>query len=282
MRSIVLRIEGSALFMHQYVDRASRTLKARKFRRRADEVEEDAEESEKSTIKAPTDKLSKEKEKAKSKPPTKTTGPLLSFAEDEEYAGDRETKGSSSSGRSASKKEKSKPRPGSKSGHGSSQRFGFGRDKSAAGLSLPSNMQAQVGEYTKEKLAELQRNTVRLGAPDPPPGDNKPTEPVIVLKGLLKPPGAAENANVTDSSEGNFFGDALDSNERIDRLRDVDGRDRLRRDQDDAESRLGLMGIGSRAESGGITHIPDAAAIAAAKAMRERARQAQSAPDYIS
>ncbi|KAL2610188.1 hypothetical protein R1flu_028761 [Riccia fluitans] len=220
-----LRLKRQAfavLNVTEYVDSASRTMKARKFRRRADEVEEDAEESEKTTIKAPTDKLSKEKEKAKSTPPTKTTGPLLSFAEDEEYAGDRETKGSSSSGRSASKKEKSKPRPGSKSGngsllsfggedeekvgngisaqkirkkssglglgHGSSQRFGFGRDKSAAGLSLPSNMQAQVGEYTKE----------------------------------------------------------------------------------------------NGAESGGITHIPDAAAIAAAKAMRERARQAQSAPDYIS
>ncbi|KAL2609910.1 hypothetical protein R1flu_028483 [Riccia fluitans] len=244
-----LRLKRQAfavLNVTEYVDRASRTMKARKFRRRADEVEEDAEES------------------------------------------DRETKGSSSSGRSASKKEKSKPRPGSKSGngsllsfggedeekvgngvsaqkirkkssglglgHGSSQRFGIGRDKSAAGLSLPSNMQAQVGEYTKEKLAELHRNTVRLGAPNPPPGDNKPTEPVVVLNGLLKPPGAAENANVTDSSEENFFGDALHSNERID----------------------------SGAESGGITHIPDAAAIAAAKAMRERARQAQSAPDYIS
>ncbi|BBN20396.1 GC-rich sequence DNA-binding factor [Marchantia polymorpha subsp. ruderalis] len=291
-------------------------IKAKKFRRRADDDDADTEENEKVLIKPALDKPSKEKEKekAKVKSAPKSVGPqLLSFAEDEEYAATRETKSTSFSGKSSSRREKSKSKPGGKSsggtllsfdddekfgngfstqkvkkkssglglGHGSSQRLGFGREKSAANLSLQSNVQPQAGEYTKEKLAELQRNTVRLGGPIPPV-DNKPTEPVVVLKGLVKPVGVL-NANLTDGIDRDLLGDASiqDAKDRIDRARDRDDRDRLRRDKDDAESRLGLMGIGAGAESGGVTHIPDAAAIAAAKAMRERARQAQSAPDYI-
>lgn len=49
----------------------------------------------------------------------------------------------------------------------------------------------------------------------------------------------------------------------------------------DAERRLGLMGIGTGTDSGGVTHIPEAAMIAAAKARRNRLRQAQAAPDCI-
>ncbi|CAM6084681.1 unnamed protein product [Calypogeia fissa] len=291
-------------------------MKAKKFRRRADDDDDaDGDESEKVVVKPVSEKSGKEKGKEKSVP--KTGGPvLLSFAEDDEYADSRGTKTTGCVLKSGSRRDKSRGKPAAKPGDtsllsfeddaatfvngastlrskkksgfgadkGSGPKLGFGRDKSLSNSSAPSNVQPHAGEYTKEKLAELQRNTIRLGAPAPPPVDNKSSEPVVVLKGLVKP------AGITNGSlgEGNEHRESLgqsnisDVRARIDKGRERDESDRLKRDKDDAESRLGLMGIGIGAESGGITHIPDAAAIAAAKAKRERLRQAQAAPDYIS
>ncbi|GAB4850626.1 hypothetical protein Ancab_029935 [Ancistrocladus abbreviatus] len=57
--------------------------------------------------------------------------------------------------------------------------------------SLPSNVQPQAGQYTKEALLELQKNTKTL-ASSRPASDRRSSvaaaaEPVVVLKGLVKP-----------------------------------------------------------------------------------------------
>jgi GC-rich sequence DNA-binding factor len=141
-----------------------------------------------------------------------------------------------------------------------------------------SNVQPQAGEYTKEKLLELQRNTKSLGAPPKAPVESKPLEPVLVLKGLVKPSISKNGSALEEGRNGNAMsasvGVAEEEHVHERGLSDVKA-------TDDAESRLGLMGIGTGADSGGITHIPDAAVIAAAKARRNRLRQAQAAPDYI-
>eukprot|EP00271_Cylindrocystis_brebissonii_P003635 TRINITY_DN1480_c0_g3_i1.p1 TRINITY_DN1480_c0_g3~~TRINITY_DN1480_c0_g3_i1.p1 ORF type:complete len:1007 (+),score=265.88 TRINITY_DN1480_c0_g3_i1:257-3277(+) len=192
-----------------------------------------------------------------------TVGPsLLSFGTDED-----EEEGN---GALMPLKGKKKTRPV----HGEGHKLGVG-DKVAATASAavgPSTQTSGPGEYTKEKLAELAKMTKSLNAPKkaqpPTPAPetflkaNPPSgEPVIVLRGLLKPPTSA----LSGKGSGQGFPPSV-------------GRGEVRLEMED---RLGLMGIGNGAEPGGITHIPDAAAIAAAKAKRERLRQAQSAPDYI-
>ena len=156
-------------------------------------------------------------------------------------------------------------------GH-SGHRIELGKEKlSAAGLKQQSNVQAQAGEYTKEKLLELQRNTKTVGAAKPVM-DSMPVEPVVVLKGLLKP--VEEPKAVAEVKIRGVFveGELKEGGRKVEETRRVEY---------DAEKRLGLMGIGTGADSGGVTHIPDAAMIAAAKARRNRLRQAQAAPDYI-
>ncbi|MCO5548339.1 hypothetical protein L7F22_001796 [Adiantum nelumboides] len=164
-------------------------------------------------------------------------------------------------------------------GFGASQASGpklsTSKDKSAV---LHSNFQPQAGEYTKEKLLELQKNTIRLGGAKPSVQENKPLEPVIVLKGQVKPAVTTTLEIQTMVTDREVFG-ASDGKLLASKARDASYRVKL--DTDDAENRLGLMGIGVGAEGGGVTHIPDAAAIAAAKAKRERLRQAQALPDYI-
>lgn len=166
--------------------------------------------------------------------------------------------------------QKEKKKGGYGVGH-SGLKIELGKEKTASVLKVPSNVQAQAGEYTKEKLLELQRNTKTLGAPKPVV-DSLPAEPVVVLKGLLKPveePKAAVEVKVRGlyvESETQEGGRKVEETRRV---------------EYDAERRLGLMGIGTGADSGGITHIPDADMIALAKARRNRLRQAQAAPDYI-
>lgn len=63
-------------------------------------------------------------------------------------------------------------------------------------------VEAQVGEYTKEKLLELQRNTKTVGAAKPVV-DSMPAEPVVVLKGLLKP--VEEPKGVVEMKVGGVF-----------------------------------------------------------------------------
>ncbi|XP_009772229.1 transcriptional repressor ILP1-like [Nicotiana tabacum] len=159
------------------------SAKARNFRRRGGY---DGDEEE-----APTTKTATNGTAAKPKTPVPTTTAtkpkkktLLSFADDEEDSGEspfitpssrpsRITKPSSSSSSSAHK-------------------LTSGKDRIAPKKpSITSNVQPQAGTYTKEALLELQKNTRTLASsrssgpkPGPKPG---PVEPVIVLKGLVKP-----------------------------------------------------------------------------------------------
>ncbi|KAL9256471.1 Transcriptional repressor ILP1-like protein [Drosera capensis] len=121
----------------------------------------------------------------------------------------------------------------------------------AAPASPPrSNVQPQAGQYTKEALLELQKNTRTLASASKPPPDSRINEPVIVLKGILKP-GLGEN------EEGRERGE--EEKERV---------------------RLGMGMIDIR------KGIPDQATISKIKAEKERIRLSGSSggalPDYIS
>lgn len=146
---------------------------------------------------------------------------------------------------------------------------------SSASPSLTSNVQPQAGTYTKEALRELQKNTRTLVS-SRPSSESKPSsaEPIVVLKGLVKPA----------DSIGNEAG-KLDSDDDDDGSEEKGG-SLFSKDKDDAEARLASMGIGKgrdrdRDSSGSL--IPDQATINAIRAKRERLRQSRAAaPDYIS
>ncbi|KAL4199891.1 hypothetical protein AMTRI_Chr03g53570 [Amborella trichopoda] len=186
-------------------------------------------------------------ERSGPKPPQRN---LLSF--------DEEDGGSPNIQRSIRKK------PGLSSSHGSSHKIIAGKDRtSIQSPSVPSNVQPQAGQYTKEKLLELQKNTKTLGG-SKPPSETKPAEPVIVLKGLVKPileERKSEKTQVRESMEND--------------------REKFSREKEEAESSLGKMGIGQPKEEVG-SPVLDQATINAIKAKRERLRQARMAPDYIS
>lgn len=137
--------------------------------------------------------------------------------------------------------------------------------------SLPSNVQPQAGTYTKEALLELQKNTrtlvsSRTARPETKPKpEMTPSEPVIVLKGLVKPNPDGE----IEHTGRDFENDDMDSEKKGILLRS---------ERDDATVRLGLRGKSK--DSGSV--IPDQATIEAIRAKRERLRQAgPAAQDYI-
>ncbi|KAI3452989.1 hypothetical protein Pfo_009652 [Paulownia fortunei] len=239
------------------------SAKSRNFRRRPgeDEDENDNNSATPSTTKINGTSTTANKPSATNKPKKTTSQPptksLLSFADDDD--------------------ESPFSRPPSKSSTSSSSRFSkssahkltSSKDRIAShppSSSLPSNVQPQAGVYTKEALLELQKNTKTLAAP----ARNKPkpnSEPVVILKGLIKP----------------VISNDLDSG-TTGKSKDI-GEDEMRKDlsveRDDALSRLKDIGLGP-----GLTEdkevMPDQATIEAIKAKRERLRQAKAAaPDYI-
>ncbi|CAK9276824.1 unnamed protein product [Sphagnum jensenii] len=258
-------------------------MKTKNWRRRVEDDDADGDEVEKPAVKGEKtgksgahNNSNKKKEKASLlKMQEKASGSkLLSFAvEDEEAAegiGKQQQRSKSVGARVSVAKS-----GGQGGAAGVGPRAGLTKEVTVATL---SNVQPQAGEYTKEKLLELQRNTKSLGAPPKAPVESKPLEPVLVLKGLVKP---SISKNGSASEEGRN-GNAMSASVVVAEEEHVQERGFSDvKAKDDAESRLGLMGIGTGADSGGITHIPDAAVIAAAKARRNRLRQAQAAPDYI-
>lgn len=271
-------------------------IKTKNWRRRTEGDDAEIDETEKSGVRTLSDKSAKSgrKESGKDKATAKaTTHKLLSFAGDEEDADGSSGRRVLGTRKSGSKKEKaakaggnsllsfdeeqdadvvvapkSKKKSGFGTGHGSGHKMG--KEKLLGPNSTPSNVQPQAGEYTKEKLLELERNTLRLGGPKAT-ADGTPSEPVLVLKGLVKPATAVNGAAVEASGEEENLFNWCAHDDRG-----------ASRDEIAADSRLALMSMGPGADGGGITQIPDAAAIAAAKAKRERMRLAQAAPDYIS
>ncbi|KVH97523.1 GC-rich sequence DNA-binding factor [Cynara cardunculus var. scolymus] len=235
--------------------------RVRNFRRRAEEDDNDDEEKEKMATPATTKKY-------QSKPATTTLKPkkpsLLSFADDEST--DTTTpvprNRPSNPNKQPSSSRLSKPSSlSSLSSHKliSAKDRNSAKERTSSASSLPSNVQPQAGVYTKEALLELQKNTKTLGSstsrPRPPP-----SEPIIVLKGMVKP--------VIDDSSRNTKEEDEESG------------------RDETMNRLGSIGLGVKVGKGGNLDggvIPDQAMIDAIRAKRERLRQSRAAaPDYIS
>ncbi|XP_057962728.1 transcriptional repressor ILP1 [Malania oleifera] len=241
--------------------------KSRNFRRRADDDDENddvngseapsvAAAATKSSLKLSTPALATKPKKHHHQAPK-----LLSFADDEE---------NESPSRRPSSKSLSDSKPSSRSSKPSSSHkmTSVKSRPPPSSSSLPSNVQPQAGTYTKEALRELQKNTKTLASsrPPPPPDPKPSSEPVIVLKGLVKP---VDSKNIADE-------------ERQDG--DFEEEDEIKRERASSETRLrlGMLGIGMERDSSGSL-IPDQATINAIRAKRERLRQRQAAaPDYIS
>ncbi|GAB2285019.1 hypothetical protein Dimus_019475 [Dionaea muscipula] len=197
--------------------------------------------------------------------PKKSHQKLLSFADDEDadtpFSRRPSSSSSKSSSFSSSASRAAKPSPSTHKITGQKDRL------APSPASLRSNVQPQAGLYTKEALLELQKNTRTLAAPKPPPPppDPKPpapAEPIIVLKGLVKP--------VSKHDEDDELEEQEDRGTAQDEIS-------MRREKEDAERRLGLIDIRKG--------IPDQATISAIKAEKERIRlsgTAGAAPDYIS
>lgn len=153
------------------------SARAKNFRRRgADDGdnEEDANgEATGATSKIPSRTPSTGRSQSKPKKPSGSN--LLSFADDEE-APENLTRSKPSSSRP------DKP-------VFSSRKASAVKDRSAPPPLPASNVLPQAGTYTKEALLELRKNTRTIASSSKP--DPKP-EPVIVLKGLLKPQALAE------------------------------------------------------------------------------------------
>ncbi|KAF8397793.1 hypothetical protein HHK36_016716 [Tetracentron sinense] len=191
---------------------------------------------------------------------------LLSFADDEDEPPSRPTAKPLSSDR-----EKPSSRITKSS---SSHKITATKDRvSSSSHSLPSNVQSQAGEYTKEKLRELQKNTRTLaGSRQPPPEYKPPPRTVVVLKGLVKAVSTVDEKKIGENArESEEFEEEAEAKDSV-----------FKRDKDEAENRLATMGIGkSRDVSGSL--IPDQDMINAIRAKRERLRKSRAAaPDYIS
>ncbi|KAF8396485.1 hypothetical protein HHK36_018108 [Tetracentron sinense] len=225
--------------------------RSKNFRRRAGDDDANGEDT---SGTATTTKPSSKEAITKPKKPQNQAPKLLSFADEEDESPSRPSSKPSSSNRE---------KPSSRiSKSSSAHKIITMKDRVSSSHSLPSNVQSQAGEYTKEKLRELQKNTRTLATSRQAPAESKPPSgPVVVLKGRLKTVSAiGENAREEEEEE--------EAKER--------------RDKDDAENRLALMGIGKTRDFSGSL-IPDQAIIDAIRAKRERLRQSRApAPDFIS
>lgn len=240
------------------------SAKARNFRRRADD---DINNDDTNNNDTPSTTTTSSTTKPSSKPSSTATKPkkslnqaqkLLSFADDEE--GEGETPSLRSSSKPISRSSKS-----SSSHKLTALKDRLSNSSLSVSPSLPSNVQPQVGMYTKEALRELQKNTRTL-ASSRPASDSKPSsEPIIILKGLVKP---------TDQiSETVRQAQELDSE---------DEDEEQGKEKRDAQLRFASMDIGKTKDSSGSL-IPDQAMINAIRAKRERLRKSGlAAPDFIS
>ncbi|KAJ4815515.1 GC-rich sequence DNA-binding factor-like protein [Rhynchospora pubera] len=176
--------------------------RSKNFRRRSEDADSNTDDVN------PSPKPQSASQKSKSKTEPVQTRTRLSFADDEEEDDNTLFRPSRSQ-----RPGKQKPVSG-----GSSHKLTASRDRlKAKGLAyssttLPSNLLSQAGEYTPEKLIELQKNTRSISRPprpsplsglEPkPPKPDKPPEPVIVLKGLVKPITPSVAANEEEEEEG--------------------------------------------------------------------------------
>lgn len=250
--------------------------RARNFRRRADDNDDDEPNgSGAPSISAPN---------ASSKPPSTSSTvanklkkpipqapKLLSFASDEEN--DAPLRISSSKPSNSKKTSSARLAKPSSTHKITALKDRISHSSSISASSVPSNVQPQAGTYTKEALRELQKNTRTLASSRPSSESTPSSEPVIVLKGLLKPvEQISENAG--EAKESSSEDEAEGSNGKI--------AGSFRRSKEDTLARMASMGIDRGKDPSGSS-IPDQATINAIRAKRERMRQAGvAAPDYIS
>ncbi|XP_054824553.1 transcriptional repressor ILP1 isoform X2 [Prosopis cineraria] len=238
--------------------------KARNFRRRAGDDEDEGTGGDTVSTTNPVKPPSKPSSISGTKPKKPQAPKLLSFADDEE----NETP--SRSKRPVSDKSSSRLAKPSSSSHKMTALKDRIAHSSSAIVPVPSNVQPQAGTYTKEALRELQKNTRTLASSSRPSSESKPSsEPVIVLKGLVKPAEPVKEAPKSDSEDEQ---DEL-KEKKADFFRSV---------RDDAQDKLASIGLTNNKNSSGSL-IPDEETIKAIRAKRERLRQARpAAPDYIS
>ncbi|KAL3829857.1 hypothetical protein ACJIZ3_018659 [Penstemon smallii] len=262
---IVLLIEILIIFETYFISKKSNHAKSRNFRRRAGDEDDDSSATP-STTAASTTKINATPSTNKTKQPTVKS--LLSFAdaEDDESPFSRPPPSKPSSSSSSRLSTKSS----------SAHKLTSSKDRIAphtSSFSSPSNVQPQAGVYTKEALLELQKNTRTISGPS----RSKPKpEPVVILKGLVKPVISNDLETETNGKIQDFGVGELGGLDRKNKTSSVE--------RDDAFARLGKVRLGnhgSREEDEGV--IPDQATIEAIRAKRERLRQAKAAaPDFIS
>ncbi|KAJ0634207.1 putative intron Large complex component GCFC2 [Helianthus annuus] len=224
--------------------------RVRNFRRRADTDDNDDDNNN-------TEQTTTTTKKPQSKPPTTTTTTtqkpkkpsLLSFADDESTDDTPPIPRRSSnptSSRSVHKLTSAKDRNSSKV-----------RTGSGSGSSLPSNVQPQAGVYTKEALLELQKNSKTLGSSTARSRPSVPkSEPIIVLKGMIKP--VSDNNMINRSNENEEL-DRDDESDRggipdqamIDAIRAK--RERLRQSRAAAPDFIALDGGSNHGEAEGLS-----------------------------
>ncbi|KAL9691494.1 hypothetical protein QQ045_011918 [Rhodiola kirilowii] len=243
--------------------------RARNFRRRADEDEEEAEAKDSANGTVAQTSTSKSSNKSVSKSAAAATKPkklehkvpkLLSFVEDEDADDGPFSRPSSKKTPSSRPAKPLSTKPASSSGHKISS-----NKERVRPSSLPSNVQPQAGAYTIEALRELQKNTKTLASSRPAVAEAK-SEPVVVLKGLLKP-----------------VKSVADTLKEVDELDEEESGEK--KDRDGVQGRLDSLRIEKGKEavaSGSDSAIPDQATIEMIRAKRERMRQSRAAaPDYI-
>ncbi|XP_019429936.1 PREDICTED: transcriptional repressor ILP1-like [Lupinus angustifolius] len=221
------------------------TAKSRNFRRRGgntDSTDNDTNDTTSTTL------PSKPPSSSSSKPKKPQAPKLLSFADETETPPLRTSSSAKHHHHRSSATTSSKP--------SSSHKITTHRDRisHSSSPSVPSNVQPQAGFYTKEALLELQKNTrtlVTSSTTSRISSDSKPnSEPVVVLKGLVKPSPSEPEARDSDSEED--------------------------------EAKLGFSN-GKGLSGGSGSFYPDEETIKAIRAKRERLRQARPvAPDFIS
>ncbi|KAJ0983380.1 hypothetical protein J5N97_011635 [Dioscorea zingiberensis] len=160
------------------------------------------------------------------------------------------------------------------------QKHSLSKERSAPRVNVPSNVKPQTGEYTEEKLRELQKNARSLGTrtsrssavSTPSYSDSaKPdasADPVIVLRGLVKPPPPPPVSGRNEK-------DKREQEEEDLKDQDVDS---------GAADQRRFAGLSiDRKGKDSSSVIPDQATIDAIRAKRERLRQARGPlADYIS
>ncbi|XP_076910924.1 transcriptional repressor ILP1-like [Bidens hawaiensis] len=223
--------------------------RVRNFRRRADDTDaDDADDNKPQTnTKKPQSKPSN------SQKPKKPN--LLSFADDDESADNTppitRTSTSQKPNSSFNSTRFSKP-----SVHKLTSAKDRNSSKQLTGSSLPSNVLPQAGTYTKEALLELQKNSKTLGSSSsaryrPPVSKLASAEPVIVLKGVIKPVSEGGLSINHEDDEESDKEDLVPDQAMIDAIRAK--RERLRKSGPAAPDFIALDGGSNHGEAEGLS-----------------------------